>query len=276
MRCWNQAFDDEGNEIPPSRPYRIILTNLYPLGRIAAGEFASPPCKVPTMDQIMKVIINEIKDPAKENGNPHRPEEIVFDEQYMVDELAPTLAAIGIYTRQLCAAEGVKDYIQKISDVFLKEMDGGVNYSNTLPGMVDQTNVSRLEIDDFYKTAFKLYQSAAWQNVGDRQAFLLRANEFRMDNGLLIPEGHIFVSILGRDSGPKGIAVFYNQSELENRAKPDGEELLYLPKTRVCQYCGKIGTEIKTDMKRCTRCRTVYYCDADCQKKYFYFLFIIL
>lgn len=254
----------------------MMLTNLYPLGRVAAGEFTDPPYKPATMDQIMKLIINEIKDPAKENGTPHRPEEVVFDEQYMVDELAPSLAALGIYTRQLCAAEGVSDYIQKISDVFLKEMDGGVNYSNTLPGMTDQTNVSRKELDSFYSTALKFWESNAWENIGDRQAFVLRAKDFRMDNGLLIPEGHIFVSILGRDSGPKGLAVFYNQSELENRAKPDGEELLYLPKTRICQYCGKIGTEIQTEMKRCTRCRTVYYCNADCQKKYIIYLFIII
>lgn len=214
------------------------------------------------------MIVNEITEPLKENGEPHRPEEIVFDEQKYVDDLAPSLAALGIYCKQLFAPDGVPEYVQKVSDIFLKEMEGGVNYSNTLPGLTSITNVGRDQLNGFYSAAFDFFNEKPWENVGDRQAFCLRAKDFRLKTGLLIEGGHVFVSILGRDGGPRGIAMFYNQTELENRAKPEGGEIIILPRSRICSNCGKSGLEIGSELKRCTRCKTVYYCDATCQKSH--------
>jgi predicted Zn-ribbon and HTH transcriptional regulator len=33
-----------------------------------------------------------------------------------------------------------------------------------------------------------------------------------------------------------------------------------------CNYCKKDGYEVK-NLKRCGRCKSVFYCNSDCQKK---------
>lgn len=46
-------------------------------------------------------------------------------------------------------------------------------------------------------------------------------NTFFIEHRLTISAGFVFATNLGI-SGPKGLAIFYNQCELENRVKQDG------------------------------------------------------
>lgn len=95
-------------------------------------------------------------------------------------------------------------------------------------------------------------------------------DELRIDRRHHVGRGTIFTSVIGTkaaDAHIRGLALFYTRADLERRVLPPGEKLALLenPALRRCANCDKKAAPGK-ELKRCTRCKSTFYCDATCQR----------
>ncbi|POM74650.1 hypothetical protein PHPALM_8360, partial [Phytophthora palmivora] len=101
--------------------------------------------------------------------------------------------------------------------------------------------------------------------------------ELRLDARHQVGRGTVFSSVISTHtgSGPngedgdhiRGMALFYTRADLERRVLPPGEQLALMenPELRRCAKCDKRAAPDK-ELKRCTRCKCTFYCDAQCQR----------
>jgi len=127
-------------------------------------------------------------------------------------------------------------------------------------------------MSQFYDACAEFGKLQPWKYLVDRQAIQIDAHEeVRLDAKNYVGGGSIYVSVLGNsagDEGLRGLALFFSRTDLQRRVLMDGQKLAMLenPKLRRCALCDKKASGDK-ELRRCTRCKCTFYCDAVCQVK---------
>ncbi|GMF44163.1 unnamed protein product [Phytophthora fragariaefolia] len=148
------------------------------------------------------------------------------------------------------------------------------------PGLSSGAGVTTEALSDFYSACDKFAKLEPWNRLAERQAIQVDAvgeEELRLDARHQVGRGTVFSSVISThtDSGPngeggdhiRGLALFYTRADLERRVLPPGEQLALMenPELRRCAKCDKRAAPGK-ELKRCTRCKCTFYCDAQCQR----------
>jgi hypothetical protein len=126
---------------------------------------------------------------------------------------------------------------------------------------------------EYYAACATFAELEPWNRLAERQAIQVDAvgdDELRIDKRHHVGRGTIFTSVIGTkaaDAHIRGLALFYTRADLQRRVLPSGEKLASLenPALRRCANCDKKAAPGK-ELKRCTRCKSTFYCDAACQR----------
>ena len=148
------------------------------------------------------------------------------------------------------------------------------------PGLISGSGVTPEALTAFYSACEQYAKLEPWNQLAERQAIQIDAvgdEELRLDARNQVGRGTVFSSVISTrtDSGPsgesgdhiRGMALFYTRADLERRVLSPGERLALMenPKLRRCAKCDKRAAPGK-ELKRCTRCKCTFYCDAACQR----------
>ncbi|GMF64950.1 unnamed protein product [Phytophthora lilii] len=148
------------------------------------------------------------------------------------------------------------------------------------PGLMSGDGVTPEALSAFYSACDQYAKLEPWNRLAERQAIQVDAvgdEELRFDARHHVGRGTVFSSVISTHTGCgpngeggdhiRGMALFYTRADLERRVLPPGEKLALMenPELRRCAKCDKRAAPGK-ELKRCTRCKCTFYCDAQCQR----------
>nr|CCA16385.1 conserved hypothetical protein [Albugo laibachii Nc14] len=281
LRVWSAtSSSNEDTTVIPCRPYCILVNNLYPLGQVVHRVICNPPEVYPSPYEIMQCLVQAMLDPPSSNFTQHRPDKIVFPDKHYVGELRKSCGSINIECSYLSESEGIDSYIKQLSDHLVRKDMASVNTANERPGCFQDENGITPEIfREFHELCRRFYDAKPWQQFAERQALEISASQqVRLSSKYSVPSGNVFVSVIAtqtEDSFVHGMALFITRSDLERRVVQPDEQLALMvdPRLRRCAFCDSRVEDLEeklsvknVELKRCTRCKCVFYCNQECQR----------
>eukprot|EP00736_Rhodelphis_marinus_P001321 Rmarinus@m.7781 len=261
LRCWVADSSPEGK---PCRPVCMILANLYPKMRVQARRIPDPPESEPTSEAVLNFLLDQMKDPPDEVPQ-HRPSMVTFVEEKHYKALEKPLSTIGLEVQHLSEADGIESFVSSYSKIL---PEGTIGEMGEKPGLLGVDGVEPKHVGSLFDAAYDFYMCKPWEKIHEVQALALRV--VSGNKGLPASEKKYFASVVGSGDGSvRGVGLFetlhaYNMKylpllpdELQQAYKDSQKEV------RRCATCGKYGD----DLKRCSRCKGVSYCEMECQKK---------
>ncbi|EGZ13153.1 hypothetical protein PHYSODRAFT_510777 [Phytophthora sojae] len=281
LRVWSasSAGAEEGQDAVPCRPYCILVNNLYPLGQVVSKKICDPPEVYPSPQTVLDLTLQAMLDPPTSTPQ-HRPDKVVFPDKNFVGQLRKSYSALGIECSYLSESDGIDAYIQELSQHLIRKDLASVAEVSERPGLISGAGVTTEALSAFYSACDKYAKLEPWNRLAERQAIQVDAvgeEELRLDARHQVGRGTVFSSVISTHtgSGPngesgdhiRGLALFYTRADLERRVLPPGEKLALMenPELRRCAKCDKRAAPGK-ELKRCTRCKCTFYCDAQCQR----------
>ncbi|KAF0692886.1 Aste57867_16088 [Aphanomyces stellatus] len=278
LRVWSASSEGaaEGEEAIPCRPYAILVNNIYPLGQVVSKKICDPPQVFPSAQEILALSLDAMADPP--NSIPqHRPDKIVFADKRLVGDLRVSYAALGIECTYLTESEGIDACISELSGHLIRKDMASIGSVSEKPGLLS-LGISPDQVKEFYATCAKFAELQPWRRMVERQAIQIDASSSLSLNSKpnsSVQGGSVYVSVLGHVDDPtkedslKGMALFFTRTDLQRRVLPPGQTLALMenPALRRCAACDKKAPADK-ELKRCTRCQCVFYCDANCQRSH--------
>ncbi|CAH0520334.1 unnamed protein product [Peronospora belbahrii] len=281
LRVWSASSTgaDEGKDAVPCRPYCVLVNNLYPLGQVVFKKICDPPEVYPSPETVLELTLHAMLDPPK-NMPQRRPDKIVFPDKHFVGQLRKSYSSLGIECSYLSESDGIDAYIQELSQHLIRKDLASVAEVSERSGLMSGAGVTPETLCDFYSACEHYAKLEPWNHLAERQAIQIDAvgdEEIRLDARHHVGRGTVFSSIISTHtgSGPngeggdhiRGMALFYTRADLERRVLPPDEQLALMenPELRRCAKCDKRAAPGK-ELKRCTRCKCTFYCDAQCQR----------
>ncbi|EEY63011.1 uncharacterized protein PITG_14637 [Phytophthora infestans T30-4] len=281
LRVWSasSAGADDGHDAVPCRPYCILVNNLYPLGQVVSKKICDPPEVYPSPQTVLDLTLQAMLDPPT-NTPQHRPDKIVFPDKNYVGQLRKSYSALGIECSYLSESDGIDAYIQELSQHLIRKDLASVAEVSERAGLMSGTGVTTDALTAFYSACEQYAKLEPWDRLAERQAIQVDAvgdEELRLDARHHVGRGTVFSSVISTRTGSgsngeggdhiRGMALFYTRADLERRVLPPGEQLALMenPELRRCANCDKRAVPGK-ELKRCTRCKCTFYCDAPCQR----------
>ncbi|KAG9411991.1 hypothetical protein AC1031_017630 [Aphanomyces cochlioides] len=278
LRVWSASSEgaSEGDDAIPCRPYAILVNNIYPLGQVVSKKICDPPEKFPSAKEILELSLSAMADPP--NSIPqHRPDKIVFADKRLVGELRVSYAALGIECTYLTESEGIDACIAELSGHLVRKDMASIGAVSEKPGLMS-LGLSPEQLAEFYESCATYAELQPWLRIVERQAIQIDASSslsVSSKSNSSAQGGSVYVSVLGHVENPetedslKGLALFFTRTDLQRRVLPPGQKLALMenPSLRRCATCDKKAAADK-ELKRCTRCQCVFYCDATCQRNH--------
>ncbi|CAI5714927.1 unnamed protein product [Peronospora destructor] len=281
LRVWSASSTgaEEGQDAIPCRPYCVLVNNLYPLGQVVSKKICDPPEVYPSTETVLELTLQAMLDPPT-NTPQHRPDKIVFPNKHFVGKLRKSYSALSIECSYLSESDGIDAYIQELSQHLIRKDLASVAEVSERPGLVSGPGVTPEALSAFYSACKQYAELEPWDHFAERQAIQIDAvgdEKLRLDARHHISRGTVFSSVISThtDSGPngeggdhiRGMALFYTRADLERRVLPPGEQLALMETSelRRCAKCDKRAASGK-ELKRCTRCKCTFYCNAQCQR----------
>jgi hypothetical protein len=280
LRVWSASSSgaDEGQDAVPCRPYCVLVNNLYPLGQVVSKKICDPPEVYPSPQTVLDQTLQAMLDPPTSTPQ-HRPDKIVFPDKHFVGQLRKSYSALGIECSYLSESDGIDAYIQELSQHLIRKDLASVAEVSERPGVVSGAGVTPEALAAFYSACERYAKLEPWNRLAERQAIQIDAvgkEELRLDARHHVGRGTVFSSVISTHTGGpngeggdhiRGMALFYTRGDLERRVLPPGEKLALMenPELRRCAKCDKRAAPGK-ELKRCTRCKCTFYCDAQCQR----------
>lgn len=281
LRVWSAtSSSNETSTVTPCRPYCIMINNLYPLGQVVHKVICNPPEEYPSPSKIIQCLIQTMLDPPSNNFTQHRPDKIVFPDKYFVGELRKSCGSINIECSYLSESEGIDSYIKQLSEHLVKKDMASVNSVNERPGSLQEENGITTELfREFHELCKQFYETKPWLKYAERQALQISASQqIRLSSKYNVPSGNVFVSVIAtqtQEDFVHGMALFITRSDMERRVVPPDEQLALMvdPRLRRCALCDSRAEDLEeklnvknVELKRCTRCKCVFYCNQQCQR----------
>ncbi|ETV70470.1 hypothetical protein, variant 2 [Aphanomyces astaci] len=222
----------------------------------------------------------------------HRPDKIVFADKKLVGELRVSYAALGIECTYLTESEGIDACISELSGHLVRKDMASIGAVSEKPGLLS-LGLTNDQVVEFYEACAKYAELQPWRRLVERQAIQIDATTSLALNSKpqsSVQGGSVYVSVLGHVDDPStedslkgryftaaclisldaiGLALFFTRTDLQRRVLPPGQKLALLEdaKLRRCATCDK-KAGVDKELKRCTRCQCVFYCDAQCQRNH--------
>lgn len=163
--------------------------------------------------------------------------------------------------------------LRELSNHLVRNDLASVAEVSSRPGMNTGSGITPELLRGFYAACAEYAELEPWNKLAERQALQVDAvgdDELRIDKRHHVGRGTIFTSVISTktaDAHIRGLALFYTRADLERRVLPRGEKLALLenPELRRCALCDKKAAPGK-ELKRCTRCKSTFYCGATCQR----------
>ncbi|RLN47027.1 hypothetical protein BBJ29_004141 [Phytophthora kernoviae] len=281
LRVWSASSSgaEDGQDAIPCRPYCILVNNLYPLGQVVSKKICDPPEVYPSPQTVLDLTLQAMLDPPT-NTPQHRPDKIVFPDKKFVGQLRKSYSALGIECSYLSESDGIDAYIQELSQHLIRNDLASVAEVSERPGVISGSGVTPEALSAFFAACEQYAKLEPWNHLAERQAIQVDAvgeEELRLDARHQVGRGTVFSSVISTHTGSgsngegsdhiRGMALFYTRADLERRVLPPGEQLALMenPELRRCAKCDKRAASGK-ELKRCTRCKCTFYCDAQCQR----------
>lgn len=160
-----------------------------------------------------------------------------------------------------------------LSNHLIKKDLASVAEVSERPGMISGAGVTPELLGQFYEACAHYTRLEPWNRLAERQAIQIDAREeIRIDKRHTVSRGTIFSSVIATraaESNIHGLALFFTRADLERRVLPAGEKLAHIenPELRRCGFCDKKAAP-GAELRRCTRCKCTFYCNAECQKSH--------
>ncbi|OQR90425.1 hypothetical protein THRCLA_09350 [Thraustotheca clavata] len=277
LRVWSASSKgaEEGEDAIPCRPYAILVNNIYPLGQVVSKKICDPPEEFPSAAEILKLSLDSMNDPPS-NIPQHRPDKIVFADKNLVGQLRCSYAAIGIECTFLTESDGINECISELSGHLVRKDLASIGSVSEKPGLIS-LGLPADSVAQWYDACATFVELSPWHKMVERQSIQVDASSsisLSSKPNSSVQGGSVYVSVLGHSNDPneetlKGMALFFTRTDLQRRVLPPGQTLALMenPELRRCASCDK-KAKPGSDLKRCTRCQCVFYCDATCQRNH--------
>jgi tetratricopeptide (TPR) repeat protein len=197
----------DGGEI--AQPYLSLVVNLkddFLLDSQLHYEF-------PTADETRGLLWHAMLKPARElRLPPHRPTEIICDQENLVAELSPILAGIDVKISYETQIEELEDLINELEDEF-----GG---ESEFPGLLSVRENTPELIGDFYQAAAQAFREEPWIYLSSEQPVKYEIQATGKSG---------FVQILGNSGIEFGLLVYETWEDVERSYLSLGEAHPALP-----------------------------------------------
>ena len=159
LRIWITPPDED-----PYRPYGALVVNLDQ-GIIQGFEtYPSPP----TPDQVIETLFEAMRNrPPGSSQRPYRPIQIHFEDENLIEAIAPALEEIGV-SAVFQPAEEIADEI--LAEMAAHLMGGPAN----IPGLLSQENVSPELVEALFDAAAQYYRTAPWVHLTNMQPLAIQ------------------------------------------------------------------------------------------------------
>ena len=159
LRIWITPPDED-----PYRPYGALVVNLDQ-GIIQGFEtYPSPP----TPDQVIETLFEAMRNrPPGSSQRPHRPKQIHFEDEILIEAMASALEGIGV-SAALQPAEEIADEI--LAEMAAHLMGGPA----VIPGLLSQEDVSPELIEVLFDAAAQYYRAAPWVHLTNMQPLAIQ------------------------------------------------------------------------------------------------------
>jgi hypothetical protein len=151
----------------------------------------------PAPEAILSLLANAMSKPMMGAGGRQRPARILFDDQGLVQALAPQLAEIGVRCDYAAALPAV--------ETLLRELSAQLNDGEVRPGLLEVPGITLPLLAEFYAAATYFYQQAPWRWVDNLAALEVR---YPVDGPVR------YVAIMGFGGQEFGLAVFPTAKDL--------------------------------------------------------------
>ncbi|EQC32066.1 hypothetical protein SDRG_10263 [Saprolegnia diclina VS20] len=279
LRVWSASSQgaEEGDDAIPCRPYAILVNNIYPLGQVVSKKICDPPEVYPSAREILELSLNAMADPPSKIPQ-HRPDKIVFADKALVGQLRLSYAALGIECTYLTESDGIDACISELSGHLVRKDLASIGSVSEKPGLPLPADA----IQAWYEACATFVDLSPWRKLVERQSIQIDTTSCKAGRSTSRCSATRRtrtkrVSRVRRPLPPTslltvrglGLALFFTRTDLQRRVLPPGQTLALMenPSLRRCAACDK-KAPAGADLKRCTRCQCVFYCDATCQRSH--------
>ena len=149
----------------PFRPFGALVVNLDQ--GIIQG-FETFPSSLPTADQVVEMLFEAMrKQPSGAHQNPHRPQQIHFEDKVLMDAMASALEEIGV--------SAIFQPAEEIADEILSEMAAHMmGGPAAIPGLLSQEDVEPALVEALFDAAAQYYRAAPWVQLSNMQALAIQ------------------------------------------------------------------------------------------------------
>jgi len=198
---------DDGS---PARPHMLLLVNLDK--QIIAGVDVSP--QPASTEIIQNFLIKTMCEPAKlVQQEPHRPKEILFDDEDLRNSLAPILVEIGISSSHQSPPKEIDGLVANFEDMLYSA-------DPSPPGLLTVEGVTPEMIADLFDAAALFYRAAPWEHLNDAQPLAVYIKEL---------EKTIYVQLMGNARLEFGLLVYWDWEDLLHTFTATNDPLDQLP-----------------------------------------------
>ena len=159
LQIWITPPEEE-----PSQPYVALVMNLDQGIIQSFDTYPSPP----TPDQVIETLFEAMRSqPPGSSQKPHRPKQIHFEDEILMESMALALEEIGISSK----FKPEKEMVDEILAEMTEHLMGG---AADIPGLLSQKDVSPKLVEALFDAAAQYYRAAPWVHLTNMQPLAIQ------------------------------------------------------------------------------------------------------
>ena len=204
LRTWIEVEQGSEEYIRPD----LIIFVLQNTGVVLKAELLKTH---PTPPEVQKELAQTMFKPFKGTAPAHRPLEIHFEDQALVDALSPFLKELNIVARYQPQPELMNELINSFMQLLMPD-------DMNIPGLLKQAGVKPEFMGQLMDAALFFYQSKPWEYFTDTDLVAVQVGS---------QKDPYYVSIMGNGEKEYGLSIFQDWKDVETFFKAlDPEEAI--------------------------------------------------